>query len=273
MTIRSRILLPVLSTFLVAAFPGTSVATTTLVFDVSSTVSTLDTSGSWNPTGTSSFQVSLTFDESQYVHSTYFPIPNLVTSYQSLTAPMTAYSGESVDAIAPYSQAANLTAGAGGFTGALYQQGVYNNTDDASSVEFVSRISDYYDVGSPYIGGQGVEVQDVYDYSEGFRINYSVDAMLPSDPVTGSDVHGFLLGLIGVNDAFTFNHFAREVTDSCLLVISYCMGRDGGVYQTASGLSYSGTATLVSVSPVPVPAAAWLFGSAVIALIGLRRGR
>lgn len=268
MTIRTRILLPILSAFFINAVPGSALAATTLVFNVDSTISTLDTSGSWNPTGTSSFQVSVTFDETQYVHSTDFPIPSLVTSYQSLTAPMTAYSGESVDAIAPYSQAANLTASAGGFTGALYQQGV--TSADYSSIEFVSRIGDYYDVGSPYIGGQGVEVQDVYDYSEGFRLMYSVvGAMLPFDPVSGSDVHGFLLGLIGVNDAFTFDNFAKEMTDSCLLIIDYCMGRDGGVYQTASGLRYSGTATLVSVSAVPVPAAAWLFGSAIVTLFGV----
>lgn len=269
MTIRTRILLPILSAFFINAVPGSALAATTLVFNVDSTISTLDTSGSWNPTGTSSFQVSVTFDETQYVHSTDFPIPSLVTSYQSLTAPMTAHSGESADALAPYSQAANLTASAGGFTGALYQQGLYNGTNEASTLEFVSRISDYYDVGSPYIGGQGVEVQDVYDYSEGFRLYYNVGAMLPVDPVAGSDVQDLLLGLIGVNDAFTFNHFAKELTDTCLIAISYCLGMQGGVYQTASGLSYTGTATLVSVSAVPVPAAAWLFGSAVLSLFGV----
>ncbi|MDG1662518.1 MAG: VPLPA-CTERM sorting domain-containing protein [Pseudomonadales bacterium] len=51
---------------------------------------------------------------------------------------------------------------------------------------------------------------------------------------------------------------------------------DAGTWQflvTGVGQAASGTGAFVAVNPVPVPAAAWLFGSALLGLAGARRKR
>ena len=51
---------------------------------------------------------------------------------------------------------------------------------------------------------------------------------------------------------------------------------DAGTWEfhlTGVGLAASGTGAFVATNPVPVPAAAWLFGSAMLGLAGVRRKR
>lgn len=100
---------------------------------------------------------------------------------------------------------------------------------------------------------------------------YDYDAGNGTLPFVGEGTDGlldFFDALIG--ESFSFNSSGSWRTCGSISSYGSCYNAFGaGDYYTY------GTATLVSVStnPVPVPAAAWLFGSALLSIVGLKRRR
>ncbi len=88
--------------------------------------------------------------------------------------------------------------------------------------------------------------------------------VLTGDPSTPANNSGTLLG----SDAFKLAWWdgASWVGESAIV------HKGGSVYDIIFGDISNGATTLtVDVNPIPIPAAAWLFGSAIIGLVGVAR--
>lgn len=91
----------------------------------------------------------------------------------------------------------------------------------------------------------------------------------PSLPVLGTPVGGAIDAWSSSYSSGSSNITVAVLNDTPLSAGTYVLELRGSVSGSAGG-SYSG---VLNVAPVPVPAAAWLMGSALLGLVGARRRR
>jgi len=115
------------------------------------------------------------------------------------------------------------------------------------------------DFSQRYGSGHWVGSYLAASYFNGISISYTDhDALLTAGDIIAYTLDEYLQ--FGAGRTFSFTQEARESHGSGVQSVLL----DGGI-------SYQGTASIASITTVPVPAAAWLFGSGLIGLIGFAR--
>jgi len=86
---------------------------------------------------------------------------------------------------------------------------------------------------------------------------------------THDDFMALMDELLNSNTGFSFWH--RAINSQSIQEDYFTSGNSQGIYTSLEGVRYQGSASLASISAVPVPAAVWLFGSGLIGLAGIAR--
>lgn len=155
------------------------------------------------------------------------------------------------------------------FQNEIDNQVLTNNTIPSSSSTSVFNVSPFNgsSTTSLQVGDRGETVIDGityrYDYSLDLVSYVSPYRLTTDDPVNFNQYIQFLKDLSTNGTSFSFLQSASQR--------EFIYNPFGGDTLATSGVSYSGSATILSVTTVPVPAGAWLFGSALIGLAGIKR--
>jgi hypothetical protein len=142
-------------------------------------------------------------------------------------------------------------------------QGIANTRYDATNL-MVTIGGDYIITGS----GGSMNFSEV-PWGESIQVGFSNYG--GSNEVAGDLVNGATLGRFELS--FDWTTTDPLYTQALPLEIDTLSSTDKSnlLYNTDPGLDGAVSLKITSMSAVPVPAAAWLFGSALIGLVGLRR--
>lgn len=259
---------------------SSSWALTTLTFHVDATVSTLDSQLNWQPSGSSQFTLSVTVDESRYSAVLYDPADLAGTTYSGISTmdiPISRIAGTSADAARRIASHPDIAGNPSPRYAAEYFE--ISEFGRSQSATLGGQSDHSYATGSPYVASYwfgDFEVQRTYQYIESLQLGIS--EYMSRDPAlpTPDDFFGLMNGALNVNDAFYFWHQIQGYAEECRVNIANpsCMSSDNGMpAMDVDGVYYSGNATLVGISTVPIPAAGWCFATALLALLGLRARR
>ncbi len=255
---------------------------TAFVFEVDSTVYEPLNNNQWQAFGSAQYQFTLVVDDTQVSTADVAPeMPAMLyDSYQDISMPVIGVSGESEDAIAVLRSGADLGVSTTVSQTAMSSETASTLLGDSQVLSFVGRVSERHETGDAFTrDGQGI--QPTYQYTEGFDLRYNTYNDVDPQPMSLEDFLALTSDVVGVEGAFSFSHSALAVTEECLVdQPTFCPSlMDPGLVAALGlsiieieGIRYSGTATLLSVTPVPLPAAGWLFVSA-LSLLGLFRGK
>lgn len=216
----------------------------------------LDGSAYWAPTGNAhSFQATITIDESNYEY--------LLKDFGGVDRP--------VSNLGAITVSSPTNAAIEGFEQSFSDAGnsVTNNESNLSQyvdVGFVD-FDDELDFRHSSTGQQTTPSDGGYQ-RDTFYEKFSIEAdnlMSSNAPLPQFD--DFLeVMLAQLGNGFYFEHYAGQGTEKC--PTEHCTFASMTDFR---GIKFSGTATLTGISEVPVPAAAWLFGSALLGLTGIKR--
>ncbi|WP_145999266.1 VPLPA-CTERM sorting domain-containing protein [Oceanicoccus sp. KOV_DT_Chl] len=257
----------ILSTFSINAL-----GLTTLVFNVSAEVSRANYTGGlqWTATNNTAFQFTVVYDESLYSVSTEVPpaYVNFIDSVNEGSVVINSMSGASIDAANNIGQQQGVTPTR---TGGVYlaDSSAFGSSLNSLGFKSTYRTNTQSDV---YIS-EGEQMYQQYNLDNVMSLNFAAPSLpVSTDISTANHFLALLQAQENIDGAFTFRHEVTETLDECSIMLGFCYG---DIYNEpllgGDGIRYQGSATLVSVSQVPVPAAVWLFGSALIGLTGIKR--
>lgn len=257
-------------------------AATTLLFDVSGQRSErqFGTTTSTVPTGAFSFQLSVSLDDGGYTFSDMLPpdldyIPPEWVDYTYDGHPIiNNIASPSLDQTEQFAQSHGMDTLYGINPTSSDNYLSYARFMESSFLGFSEQVIAFNktrteqrltpDPNFPPIGTREFFKAD--SFRDRMSLEYEYDQPQPGLDISSFDAYiATLQGLIGEQDAFSFEHSAYygETVFCDDSTTTFC---DIGIYEPYYGsalLEFNGTATLVGISEVPLPAAAWLFLTAL----------
>lgn len=281
------------ATFILSMCCAVPISAATLFFDVStqSSYREFGTDTVTMPTGAYNFQLAITLDENGYTYSGDLPPAAEGSQYSYDGQPTIAgMSAPSFERTAQFAQSHGMDPATqqSNFAYARFYQGPFTGSMQ-EELYFHESSRDTRSMADPNLPQQEgfLEHNRVDAFSQDLTMRYSYPEPQPDADVTNFDAYlSMLQGLIGEEDAFSFEQYAIYVSSlHCFVdgqpgVISpapeLCVGDSGTggfAHYGQSQIAFNGSATLVGISEVPVPAAVWFFGSALLGLMGLTRAK
>lgn len=249
-------------------------AATTLLFDVAAERYTARTTSAWAPLGEQwvaeggeyRFQLAVTLNELAYQFIDYeIPPENGYVNYSRIgSVPLIAVAGGISDEIGSFTASSSVTANASSFGEGFFNEYSIGSRPPFNSLRFTNSVVDRNVLGTDSNG-----MERVYVYEENLSLTRASDGPLSNSNVPSfSDYLSLIRNHVDQQNAYYFEHEVFEGIDEC--TVDACGSGYAGYALEATGFRYAGTATLVGVSEVPLPAAAWLYFSA-LAVLGYSR--
>lgn len=256
-------------------------AATSLIFDVTAqrSVQGPGNGEEWlNTGGPSQFQFTVVLDDGQYSYSDEISAGIPFDYERDGVAPIASTAGQSVDDISSFKQNLNVVANTPDSSFSRISTSGTNSGFHTQNIRIQQSTAASTEIGHPY---QATYPLGTFTVAQHSLFNES----LSLTEARGPDVDGIAPSLEdylqnwdtfnGSLDAFDFRHSASTYIDECLAGNSNLCASNlfGQPRQGQAGVRYIGSATLVGISEVPLPAAAWLFISALCGLGLLKRQR
>lgn len=265
---------PVCFSCLALLFNSSSLATT-LVFNVNAerSESSAQTVLDWQATGSYNFQLSVEIDENGYTYTSEAPqVYASADYYHEGNAPIASLKGESIDDINAFKTTVYFSENTQDRRGNLnyYQTEAYGPGLSQKNLSINRSVVDRTEFGEPYYSSTGFgNAVKIHDFKESFSITYALDDLFENpEAILAEDFITLLAETQGIEGAFDFSHSAINSIDECIIEPRICYGDFFGTPMfEATGIQYVGSATLVSISQVPLPAAGWLFFSSILSIL------
>lgn len=279
---RSAVFLSLLFTALIAS---PTRAATTLLFDVTGQRSekAFGASTPYVQVGAFNFQMSITLDDSAYSYSSLSPLPEGWDYAYEAYPTINNIGSPSINLTEQFAQSHGM--GSGTDTTSTDSYNAYAQFLENSQINYSQHHVGFSKIHTEHRITEDPDLPPPFDLSLhkhdslSDRVSLTHEYAQPQPDVDISSFDAYLStlqGLMGEQGAFTFQHrahYSKSLQCNDPLGSLYCYEVPQPSYSGTAILDFNGTATLVGISEVPLPAAAWLFLSALGGLGVLKRAR